>query len=168
VSFGYAAPGYTAEYARLFRDRARFGQAFTGLVFERPLLERPLGVPNLALFRDLTERAHERCEHMRDRSLRARVEAQLRAALPNLPSVRDSARAVGVSERSLRRHLASEGVSHSELVSRVQLTAARELLREPARPLKEVAAAVGFADAGAFQRAFKRWTGQSPAEFREG
>ena len=89
-------------------------------------------------------------------------------ALPpsRIPGMANAARRLGMSERSLRRRLAAEGTSYREVV-RVALEAkAGRLLRDPARSIKETAAALGFADTAAFHRAFKRWTGVTPLEYR--
>jgi AraC-like DNA-binding protein len=71
-----------------------------------------------------------------------------------------------MSERSLRRHLATDGTSYREVVRLALEASAGRMLRDPAHSIKETAVALGFADAAAFHRAFKRWTGMTPGEFR--
>jgi AraC-like DNA-binding protein len=78
----------------------------------------------------------------------------------------DAARALGVSARSLRRQLAAEGVSYSELVERARVAAAKRMLRDPRTSIQEAAYAMGFAAPAAFHRAFKRWTGMTPKQYR--
>lgn len=73
---------------------------------------------------------------------------------------------LGVSIRSLQRHLKAEGTSLQELKSRAQLLKTVVLLRRFDLPVKRVAHLAGYQDESSFSRAFRRWTGQSPAEFR--
>jgi AraC-like DNA-binding protein len=73
---------------------------------------------------------------------------------------------LGMSERSLRRHLEAEGASLTAIHDELRLQAAVSRLRDGRLPIDEIAEAVGFSDAGNFRRAFRRWTGQAPSAFR--
>jgi AraC-like DNA-binding protein len=73
---------------------------------------------------------------------------------------------LGMSERSLRRHLASEGASFPNLRMEALSARARQLLSEPEIPVKEIAFSLGFSETTAFHRAFKTWTRMTPAAFR--
>jgi AraC-like DNA-binding protein len=77
------------------------------------------------------------------------------------------ARDLATSERSLRRRLADEGVSYRALVQTVLETRATQMLSDPQRSIQETAHAMGFSDVVAFQRAFKRWKGVTPGEYRK-
>jgi AraC-like DNA-binding protein len=96
--------------------------------------------------------------------LKRLVQQKLPAVLP----MADAARALGMSERSLRRRLSEEGSSYSQLVEQSQIELARGMLENPQKTIKEVAHDTGFAAQSAFHRAFKRWTGTSPAQYRSG
>jgi len=71
-----------------------------------------------------------------------------------------------VSERTLKRRLQAEEASFQNLVDQVRLERAGELLQQTAMNLSQIADALGYADAANFTRAFKRWTGQSPSQYR--
>lgn len=73
-----------------------------------------------------------------------------------------------VSERTLKRRLHEEHASFQALVDEVRLERSRELLGDSRIKLSQVASRLGYADAANFTRAFKRWTGVSPSEFRSG
>jgi len=77
-----------------------------------------------------------------------------------------TAEAMGVSARTLQRRLAEQGVSYSHLVDEVRFIKARELILKKEK-LTEVATQLGYADAGSFTRAFERWTGMSPMQYRK-
>src|SRR5262249_19790801 len=81
----------------------------------------------------------------------------------DMPTV---ARALGLSARSLRRRLAEEGTSFREVVDAAMGTVAKRLVSEKDRPIEAAAYALGFSHPSAFHRAFKRWTGATPASTR--
>ena len=90
------------------------------------------------------------------------VSAELGSGIPTLAGV---ARAMGSSPRTARRRLAAEGTTFDALVSRVQREQATELLAGDAS-LRDIAFALGFSDASAFSRAYRRWTGRTPSAAR--
>lgn len=67
-------------------------------------------------------------------------------------------------ERTLQRALAREGTSWKQVVERVQLETALDLMDEPANSLADIAAILGYSQYRHFYRAFQRWTGESPGE----
>jgi AraC-like DNA-binding protein len=79
-----------------------------------------------------------------------------------------AARELGLSGRSLRRRLESEGTSYRELVQARRYEQACTLLRNHAVALQDAAHALGFSDAAGFHRAFRRWTKLTPNEYRAG
>jgi AraC-like DNA-binding protein len=82
----------------------------------------------------------------------------------DMPTV---AHTLGMSARSLRRRLATEGKTYNEVVSEALAIVAKEMLRSHLTN-REVAFALGFSDTPCFHRAFKRWTGQTPNGYRRG
>jgi AraC-like DNA-binding protein len=77
-------------------------------------------------------------------------------------SLRDVARRLQMSERTLRRRLQESGVTFSDLVGRVRLDLADDWLRRTDFNVKHISYLLGYSDAAAFSRAYKRWTGRSP------
>ena len=78
----------------------------------------------------------------------------------------DLARALTMSKRTLQRRLSDEGLSYRELVDEVRMELAMELLRAPENTLDHIAHKLGYNHLASFIRAFKRWTGRPPGEFR--
>ncbi len=76
------------------------------------------------------------------------------------------AKALSLSARTLKRRLAAEGTTYSELLETHRRARAEALLSEGVLSVKEVAAQLGYADTAAFSHAFTRWTGQAPSEFQ--
>lgn len=101
-------------------------------------------------------------------TLRARVEEQILRELHQGPVARDRvARELGLSERTLHRRLKDEGMTYAEVYDSVRDTMAREYLRTDKVTVAEVAFLLGFSESSAFVRAFRRWTGFSPSDFRQ-
>jgi len=78
------------------------------------------------------------------------------------------ARAMHMSERTLRRRLSERGTSYHALLDELRSTQARKLVGHGSQPVDQIAQRLGFADTSSFFHAFKRWTGQTPAQFRRG
>ena len=68
--------------------------------------------------------------------------------------------------RTLQRRLASAGVTYSDLVLEIRLKRARELLGDQSKPIEQIAVTLGYSDASNFTRAFKKWSGVTPARYR--
>ncbi len=83
------------------------------------------------------------------------------------PSQRQIADSLHVSNRTLQRKLQSEGTSFMDLLQDTRLQLARRYLLQPTRSVVETACLLGFSEPSTFSRAFKRWTGQAPAEYRK-
>jgi AraC-like DNA-binding protein len=100
-------------------------------------------------------------------TLSERVAAALARDLATAaPTVEQIAAELGTSPRSLHRQLAAEGTSYQRVLDGVRRDQAIRAVGD-GEPFKAIAAAVGFADPRAFRRAFKRWTGATPQQFRQ-
>lgn len=102
------------------------------------------------------------------RLLLERLRVTIRARLPDgPPPMTEAARRLGLSERTLRRRLGALGTTWEQLVDATREAAARELVRGSSYSLAEISYLLGFSEPSAFHRAFRRWTGQTPASFRD-
>ena len=100
---------------------------------------------------------------------RRRVEQHLEPLLASGPiRIEEVARALGYSRQTLYRRLKAEGATFEEVLDGLRRRLALGLIREEGLPVKEAAWRLGFSDAAAFSRAFKRWTGASPRDLRGG
>lgn len=168
VCFAHARPAYYHAYTSAFAGTERFSAAFSGIEFAASALDRPHlhGLAELhAIVLSQAEQSLQRCS--RPLTLTERVTALMHSRTASeLPSMLNAARALGISVRSLRRHLDEEGTSYRELTRERLHTLACTLLRNPQKNLQSIAYELGFSDATAFHRAFKRWAKVTPAEFR--
>lgn len=85
-----------------------------------------------------------------------------------VPRLGDTARSLGLSERSLSRRLAEEATSFREVVDHARASMAQGLLDDRGLSLAEISYLLGFADQSSFTHAFRRWTGHAPAQARVG
>ncbi len=156
------------EYSRVFKGAERFNQSFTGLEFPRKLLD----VRQLHHDPRLYALMHAEARRSIDMGARGpshaeRIKRYLSARPPGrIPNMGVAARELGMSVRSLRRRLSEEGVSYRALVQARLEEAAIQALQTPGRSVQEAAFATGFSDCTAFHRAFKHWTGVTPAAFQ--
>ena len=100
-------------------------------------------------------------------SLRGRVENEIAQALPHGRALmEDIARTLGMSKRTLARHLSEENASYLEILEGVRLDMAQHYLRDSDLPISEIAWLLGYAETSAFTNSFKRWTGSTPRQVR--
>ena len=101
-----------------------------------------------------------------DAGFSCRVRRVIETSHPFPPKLARVAGTLFVSERTLKRRLQEEQASFQQLVDEVRLERAGDLLRNSGLNLSQIADALGYADAANFTRAFKRWTGTSPSQYR--
>jgi AraC-like DNA-binding protein len=169
VYFEYAAPDYRAEYARIFGGIERFEHEFTGIEFDAALLDQghmPQKGELYTVLESLAERKLSRVTREGGHAERLR-DYLVSNALAQRPQMDAVARSLGISVRSLRRRLDEEGVSYTSLLNEARATVAKRMLEDSSRSIYETAYAMGFSDPSAFHRAFKRWTGMTPTQYRE-
>ncbi len=169
VRFAHAAPPDTSAHDAFFGTKVAFGQSTTHVRFTAAQLATPLpkadaqlGTFLRALASDALARRPVREPSPLDRA-RKLIAEELQSGVPELPTI---ARRLAVSERTLRRRLAEEATSFRALLDETRGDLARGYVVDPRIPLTEVAFLLGFSDPSAFHRAFRRWTGATPAEYR--
>jgi AraC-like DNA-binding protein len=94
------------------------------------------------------------------------IKHQLGSLLPRVPSIGELAEHLCISARTLQRRLKQQAYSYSQLTDEVRHTEALRLLATSAKRLTDVAQDLGFSEASSFQRAFTRWQGCSPSQYR--
>lgn len=171
--FAHARPRDIEPVHAFFGTRALdFGCPDSGFALPRTALDAPmLGVDDrmVATAVPLADAAlRERTGAASPASLAARVAAHLATTLPGGTDASDAACALRMSVRTLQRRLEDEGTTFTAVLDQARLDVARAALRDPEVPLIEVAFRLGFADLAAFSRAFKRWTGKPPGQWRRG
>lgn len=165
LRFAHPPRAAEARYAELLGCPLRFTAQDNGLLFDRADLAMPLIQANAPMREHLRGLADSLLERLGQQSLAVRVQQQLRAQ-PRWGKER-VAEQLELSGRHLNRKLAEEGTSFKLLRDQVLYQMAEQLLRESPR-LVEVAERLGFSDESAFAKAFRRWSGTTPGQFRQG
>jgi AraC-like DNA-binding protein len=169
VHFAHPAPPDASEHARFFRAPVHFAMATNALVLSTRLLQTPCARADRALVAVLDRYAAGRLEQApRTNSVADRVRSVLGDELRGgEPTAARLAARLKMSVRSLNRLLAAEGTSYQELLDALRRDLAERHLASDHMSISEVGFLLGFSELSSFHRAFKRWTGRTPAQFRE-
>ncbi|WP_370870939.1 AraC family transcriptional regulator [Hydrogenophaga sp.] len=168
AQFPFAAPAHAEAYRVLFDGPTDFGTGPAAIRFDARYLALPLRRDEAAMNQmlqralPLTVRAYRR-----DRLLVPRVRQVLMNQPLDAHNANDLAARLSLSARTLHRQLKEEGASLQTLKDEVRKQLAMTLLQRTQRPIKQVAQATGFQNEKSFMRAFKAWTGLTPAECRQ-
>lgn len=167
VDVRFAEPEHFERFRHLIHGTIRFEQPSHRLVFPRSTLDLPLLSADAAAL----ELARERCEaelaqlgealHLIDS-----IRALIRKSEGEVPTADEVAKRLHVSTRTLKRRLAEHNTSYSDVLTGVLRERAIALLDDPKLSVEEVAGRLGYSDVANFTRAFRRWTGRTPAGHR--
>jgi AraC-like DNA-binding protein len=167
AEFAFAQPDYLSRFPPAEVARLRFDQPRHRLVFDAAYLDLPIVTADPAAYRTALELCERQLVEREPGALLVqRVNRELFAADGGVRTSVQVARSLGMAERTLKRRLAEQGTSYSELLDRQRQTRALELLRTD-WSIEEVADRLGYSDAANFTRAFRRWTGKSPRAVRK-
>jgi AraC-like DNA-binding protein len=168
VEFQHQAPANILEHSNVFRCPVKFSAATNRLVFKSSSLLQPVATADSQLCAVLDRHAEELLARFPPRdSLVDQVRRIVGSALNGGdPSLEHVATQMSLSARTLQRKLHELGTSHNELLDQMRHELAMRYLREREMAICEVAYLLGFSEASSFHRAFKRWTGVTPKEFR--
>ena len=159
-------PTDVRPYSRFFRAPVHFDADKNALVFPAVLLnqELPGAKP------ELQQLVLEEVQQM-DRELTfdfsTKVRRVVRAGLiVGQYSADQTAALFAIQRRTLSRRLREEGTTFEALLAEIRYETARQLLIDTRMPMHDIAAAIGYAEVSVFTRAFKRWSGTTPAAWR--
>jgi AraC-like DNA-binding protein len=157
-----------AEYERVFRAPVKLGAAENAIVIRRRALDVPLVQANPDIYRAFAAQAERLLESLPrtvgiTREVREQVIDRLRRNDVDMAAI---ARDLHMSVATLRRRLAEEGTTHREIVDDVRHGLALRHIEAGTLAVSEIAFLLGFSNVSAFSKAFRRWTGSSPLEFR--
>ena len=168
VQFSQPRVGPLAGYREAFGCPVAFEQAFSGVLLDNALLDAPLPQADAQLARLHHQYAAQRLAVLHEGgALAQELRAWIAAALPGrVPTRAEAAQALGLSERTLARRMRAQQLSFSALLDAVRREAALQAVAQPGRALADIGQALGFAEPAVFWRAFKRWTGCTPLQWR--
>ena len=166
VNFAFAKPRDAGPYRRFFRVAPQFDASESALIFPAHTLDRPLPSADV-LLNKLMEQRVEELEFRAIDDVVERVRRLLRIMITSPDSsLAAVARRIGTHERTLKRQLAAADTSFHAIRDQVRFESACQFLGNTRVPVGEIAFIVGYSDASSFTRAFQRWSGMAPNDWR--
>ena len=169
VFFKHPAPKTKRHHEAFFECPVHFGADKDATLLSRESLLRPNLLGDAGITQFLVSHLDRELDEIDDTpSLAAQAKDEIARALSEgLPRMADVARRLGMSVRSFHRRLAEHGVNFQTLTEETRREISMGMLQNEGYSLSEIAFLAGFSEQSAFSRAFKRWTGQTPAQFRK-
>ncbi len=168
ATFIYPQPPAAGEYARVFGCPVRFAQPENSMTFDWATVNTPVQLPNPALLAYFEQYAQEFLAQMEQKETVTRAAAKIILAHlddENL-SIETVAQEMTVSVRTLQKRLAAEGVVFSDLLKDIRQRLAKKYLCEN-YTVEQITYLLGFSEPSVFRKAFKKWSGFTPKEYRE-
>ncbi|MEO3413135.1 AraC family transcriptional regulator [Roseovarius sp. CAU 1744] len=168
VSFRCSAPEGAGAYTQLFGTEVRFGAQATRVVIDAEHLGLPVNRGHAALKRYLKQAPGNLLVGYRSTDdAVGQVRALLdRQAPQDWPDFDNLAKRFRMSPSTLRRQLKDQGASYRSLKAELRASRAKRLLADSDMSVADVSSVMGYAEPSAFFRAFRDWTGTSPAQYR--
>ncbi|PNE02126.1 AraC family transcriptional regulator [Alcanivorax sp. MD8A] len=171
VSFQHPEPSDTTQYSAFFNCPVHFSRPETAVCVDGSylLITLPHANPQLRQMMDdvcagLVKQLGTALEPGWVAQARQLILKSFKEGLPDIASVAD---ATNMSEEELKSQLAQRGTSFRGFVDELRQALALGYVRDPSLSLVDIAYLLGFSEQSAFQRAFKRWTGKTPGEYRK-
>ncbi|EAT13699.1 AraC family transcriptional regulator [Bermanella marisrubri] len=167
AKFAHSKPDYAAAYEELFPCKVSFESEFCELRFDAQMLNLKPKRRNPHIGRATLNYANQILSRLFKRSISDKVRRLVEVNIADSEfDAEQVAKALNMSRQTLYRKLKNDNSSYSDIVEAVKKEKAFKLLKTTSTPLTVIAYDLGFSELSAFTRAFKRWTGLSPAEFR--
>jgi AraC-like DNA-binding protein len=168
VTFVYPEPASTSEYERIFRCPVRFGQKNNSITMDIRVVNTPILMANPGLLEYFEKYARDFLAEMdrKDEHTRAVTKIILSNLDDETLSINKVAREMAVSVRTLQKRLEEEGVVFSDLYKDIRQRLAQKYLREN-YTVEQITYLLGFSEPSVFRKAFKKWSGVTPREYRE-
>jgi AraC-like DNA-binding protein len=169
VQFAHAAPADLSEHVRVFRAPVSFGCPTNAFVVEREFLDRPVPAADERLYPILRRYLDRVLKDMpREEGLLVAVRRAIGEAMRDGdPALAHVAKKLAASPRTLQRQLKDHGLEFKRLVDDTRHRFSLNYLRDRKHTLTEIAFLLGYSEVSAFNRAFKRWTGSTPSDYRK-
>jgi AraC-like DNA-binding protein len=170
ISFIHAPPRDMKSFHHAFQCPILFNQSQNFISYKTSDLETRTAKADASINKFLVERVEEETKgiNISPSKIASDVEKLIKDTLPSgIPSIDHVSEHVGMSSRTLTRRLSESRTTFRDLVKKTQEEISKNLLLNSSRSVGEIAFQTGFSEQSAFNRAFKRWTGQSPVQFRK-
>ncbi|MGJ8670349.1 MAG: AraC family transcriptional regulator [Oceanococcus sp.] len=166
LEFHGPAPDHAARITELCGVQPQYRRQHNVVLVHREDADKPLPMYDAHLVRLLEDQCRVQLERRQTTGITGQVRGQLLGPLGLVSSLEDVAKNLALSPRSLRRKLDEEGTNFRAVLENERKLLAKQLLQSTQMKLDELAIQLGYADTASFTRAFRRWFGQSPGQYR--
>lgn len=167
IHFAHAKPAKVSEHQRIFGCEVKFEQADNRIYFASELLAMPSLHAEPELLQLHEKLASEHVAKLERQDIVSRVYKVLGEVLETgQVSLDDVASHLGIKPRTLRTRLAEADTNFNQLLADYRCNLAKRLLARTSESIDEIVYLTGFSEPSTFYRAFKRWTNQTPVEYR--
>ena len=169
VTFKHGQPADLSDYTKAFRCPVLFNRENYSITYLTSDLETRTAKADASINKFLVERVEEETHGLVVSANKVAIDVEnlIKDALPSgIPSIHQVGEHMGMSNRTLARRLGENGITFRDLIQKTQEGVARDLLKNTGRSISEIAFETGFSEQSTFSRAFKRWSGFSPVQFR--
>jgi len=167
IEFQGPAPAHAPRIEALCGISPRYGCPRNAVVLRRQDADLGLPMYDAHLVRLLEDQCRSQLDRRQVSGLAGRVRRLLLGPLGLVATLDDVAERLAMSPRSLRRKLEDEGSTFRELIDDERRQLAKQLLEGSDMKIDELALQLGYGDTASFTRAFRRWFGQAPGEYRK-
>lgn len=168
VEFGCEEPSEWHQEAGTVNYPVVFGLQTTKLFLDTSFLTRPLPTADPYTEKTTTQICQEMLSRAEGQSgIIREVNELILNCSGNYPSLTDAATHLCMSPRTLRRELQKSNTTYQQMLDNTRSTIAKKLLLNTTKTTSEIGYELGFRDTSNFNRAFKKWTGVSPGQFRK-
>ena len=168
IAFTGQPQGPEADYRQHFGPRVSFSSGDAKMTVPRAVLERPVSTGNVDILTANEPLLASLVRAVRENNLPAKIKLAILDSLPDHTLTEEEAAASqNMSLRTFQRRLEDEGTRFRALLDQTRTERAESLLGDPACSLSEVGYHCGFSEQASFSRAFKRWTGKTPSDYRK-
>ncbi|MEB3865671.1 AraC family transcriptional regulator [Acinetobacter sp. IK31] len=169
LSVDWSEPSYHKAYQHLLPS-IHFNQPTNQIRYKKQLLDLPIKMADPIAFKQALAQCEAEqlrfSEQIKDICLSVKAELNLKPQL-GYPTFDEIADRLNMSSRTLRRHLNQVGSSYLQLLEEIQQKEAENLLLNSDMEIQQIALYLGYIQPTNFTRAFKKWTGQTPIQFRK-
>jgi AraC-like DNA-binding protein len=168
IAFTGVPQGPEADYRQHFGPRVSFASGDASMTIPRAVLEQPVSTGNVDILTANEPLLASLVRAVRENNLPAKIKLAILDSLPDHTlTEEEAATSQNMSLRTFQRRLEDEGTRFRALLDQTRTERAESLLGDPACSLSEVGYHCGFSEQASFSRAFKRWTGKTPSDYRK-
>nr|WP_321458870.1 AraC family transcriptional regulator [uncultured Vibrio sp.] len=168
IRFPYPEPEYSELYRQVFHCDIEFNSERLEWQFDAQSIYQPLPAANPITLQMCLKSCDEMLAKVSgNASLKDKITQIFIERPGNYPSIEALSSELGVSSRTLSRHLKQENTSYQQLLDQVRFHLARHYLASTQISIEDISERVGFSDSANFRHAFRKWSGCSPSQYRQ-